>query len=68
MYNFFQMFNMFRQNPLQFLLSRGANIPQNIANNPTAIVQHLMNTGQISQEQYNQAVQMARQINFNGMR
>ena len=55
-------FRMFRQNPMQFLMQRGMNIPQNIQNDPNAIVQHLLNSGQITQQQYNQAAQMARQL------
>lgn len=51
-----------RQNPMQFLMQRRFNVPQNIANDPNAIIQHLMNTGQISQAQYNQAAQMAKQF------
>lgn len=51
-----------QQNPMQFLAQRRFNIPQNIQNDPNAIIQHLMNTGQISQEKYNQASQMARQF------
>ena len=62
----FNQFNQFRQNPMQYMLQKGMNIPQNIGNNPNAIVQHLLNTGQISQQQYNQAAQMARMLR-NGM-
>jgi len=51
-----------RQNPMQFLMQRRFNVPQNIASDPNAIIQHLMNTGQISQAQYNQAAQMAKQF------
>lgn len=61
MNNVMQMFQIFRQNPMQWLISRGANIPSNI-NDPNAIIQHMMNTGQITQQQYNQAVQTARQM------
>jgi hypothetical protein len=53
----FNMYNQLRQNPMQMLGNLG--IPQGIANNPQAILQHLMNNGRISQEQYNQAVRMA---------
>ena len=59
-------FRMFRQNPMQYLMQRGMNIPQNIQNDPNAIVQYLLNSGQITQQQYNQAAQMARQ--FQNMR
>lgn len=55
-------FRMFRQNPMQYLMQRGMNIPQNIQNDPNAIVQHLLNSGQITQQQYNQAAQYARQL------
>lgn len=51
-----------RQNPMQFLMQRRFNVPQNIASDPNAIIQYLMNTGQISQAQYNQAAQMAKQF------
>lgn len=60
--NFMNQLNQLRQNPVQFLMQRKYNIPQNIANDPNQIVQHLLNTGQISQQQYNQAAQMARQM------
>lgn len=60
--NFVTMLNQIKSNPVQFLMQRRLNVPQNITNDPNAIVQHLLNTGQISQEQYNQAAQMARQM------
>ena len=66
MNNMMQQFQMFRQNPVQWLMSRGMNVPQNIAHDPNAIIQHMMNNGQITQQQYNQASQMARQ--FQNMR
>ena len=62
MNNPIQMISQIRQNPIQFLASKGLNIPQNIANNPNAIIQHLMNSGKVSQEQYNQAIKMAEQM------
>lgn len=51
-----------QQNPMQFLAQRKFNIPQNIQNDPNAIIQYLMNTGQISQERYNMASQMVNRI------
>lgn len=45
-----------KQNPVQFLMQKKFSIPQNIANDPNAIIQHLMNSGQVSQEQYNKAM------------
>ena len=50
------IYQQLRNNPIQ-LLSRKFNLPQNI-NNPNDIVQHLLNTGQISQSQINQIMSM----------
>lgn len=50
------LYQRFRQNPMQ-MLSMRFNIPQNI-NNPNDIVQHLLNTGQITQSQVNQVMGM----------
>lgn len=49
-----------RSNPLGMLRQYGFNVPDNL-NDPNAIIQHLMNSGQINQNQYNQARQMAQQ-------
>ena len=57
-----QMLGQLRQNPLQFLAQRKLNIPQNIANDPNAIIIHLLQTGQVSQDTYNRAYQMAQQF------
>ena len=62
MSNMFQQFQQFRQNPMQWLTSRGVQVPQEIAGNPDAIIQYMMNNGRLSQQQYNQAAQMARQL------
>lgn len=51
-----QMYSQFRQNPMSFL-GRRYNIPQNV-NDPQEIIQHLLNSGQVSQEQVNRAMQM----------
>ena len=48
-----QMFGQYMQNPIQFLLKRRINIPQDLQNNPKGIVQHLMNTGQMNQQTFN---------------
>lgn len=50
------MYQQLKNNPVQFL-SRRFNIPQNV-NNPNDIIQHLLNTGQISQNQVNQVMGM----------
>lgn len=52
------MLQQFKQNPMQFLVSRRLNVPQNVMNDPNAILDHLVKTGQISQQQINSAYQM----------
>lgn len=58
MNNIFQLYQQMMQNPMSLLTQR-FNIPQNInANDPNAIIQHLLNTNQITQEQVNHAMNM----------
>lgn len=47
-----QFYNVFMQNPFQFLLQRKINIPHEYANNPQGAVQYLMNNGQMSQQTF----------------
>ncbi len=56
------MLQQFKSNPVQFLMQRKLNIPQGIANDPNAIMNHLLSTGQITQQQVNQAYQMAQRF------
>ena len=60
-----QQFQQFRSNPMQFMAQRRLNIPQNLINNPQAAIQHLMNNGQMSQEQFNQLQGLANRIQQN---
>lgn len=58
-----QMLNALKSNPVQFLMQRKFNLPKNInAKDPNAIVNHLVQSGQVSQETYNRARQMAQQM------
>lgn len=54
--NMISAFMQFKQNPTQALSSR-FNIPQGM-NNPNDIIQHLLNTNQVSQDAVNRAMQM----------
>lgn len=58
--NLMQMIDQIKSNPVG-VLSKKFNLPQNL-NNPQDIIQHLMNTGQVTQQQYNQAMNMAKQF------
>lgn len=51
-----QMYQQFRQNPVQ-ILSQRFSIPQNMGD-PQQIIQYLLNSGQVSQAQINQIMQL----------
>ena len=58
MNNLFSMYQQFRMNPMQMLAQR-FNIPQGVnTNDPNAIIQYLLNSGQISQGQLNSMMNM----------
>ena len=59
------MLRQVKSNPIQFLAQKRLNIPQSIANDPNAILQHLVSSGQVTQSQINAAFQMGKQ--FKGM-
>lgn len=59
--NMMQMLQQLRSNPMQMLQQAGLNIPQGM-NDPNAIIQHLLQSGQVPQEAYNKALQMMRQF------
>ena len=50
------LYQQMKQNPMQ-LLSQRFNIPQNVSS-PNDIIQHLLNTGQVSQNQVNSIMNM----------
>ena len=60
--NIIAIFQQFMGNPAQMMQRSGLNIPQNIANDPNAIIQHLLSSGRMSQQQYNQLQQMANNL------
>lgn len=64
--NIMQMVQQIKANPVQFFMQRKLNVPQNMMNDPNAIVQHLLTSGQVSQEQVNRAYQMAQQFSGQG--
>ena len=59
-----QMLPQIKANPMQFLLQRKLNIPQGMTNDPNAIINHLLQTSQVSQAQMNNAYQMAQQMGY----
>jgi len=57
-----QMLNQLMSNPVQFLASRRLNIPNNIGDDPKAIIQYFLNTGQMSQDTYNRLQNQVNQM------
>ena len=55
----FNMLNQLKSNPTEFLAKRGINLPE-CMNDPNDIIKHLMDTGKVSQAQYNNAMNAAR--------
>ncbi|MBR3117715.1 MAG: hypothetical protein IKF29_00595 [Oceanobacillus sp.] len=61
----FSMAMQFKQNPLG-MLSQRFNIPQNITS-PNDILQYLLNTRQVTQQQVNTAMQMSNNPMFKNL-
>lgn len=61
-HSFMSKFNLFKQNPMQFLMQNRVNIPQQFANDPHGAVQYMLNNGQMTQEQLNSLTQMAQRM------
>lgn len=59
------MFQGFMTNPMGYMMNKKLNIPQEYMNNPQGAIQYLMNTGRLTQEQYNQAVNQAKNLQSN---
>ncbi|MBP5595182.1 MAG: hypothetical protein J6Y02_07355 [Pseudobutyrivibrio sp.] len=58
-------FGSFMRNPMQFLLQRKINLPQEYANDPQGAVQYLMSTGQMSQTTFENLRSQATQMGVN---
>ena len=54
--NMVQMYQQLRTDPVGTLKKAGYNVPDGVTG-PDAILKHLMDSGQVSQQQYNQAQQ-----------
>lgn len=65
MQNMIGQFSGFMANPMQFLMQSKLKIPQEYLNDPNRAIQHLMNTGKLSQSQYDWAVKEAQKIQNN---
>jgi len=57
-----QNLQQLKSNPMNFLMQRKFNVPANMANDPSAILNHLLQTGQVSQDAVNRAYQQMCQL------
>ena len=55
--NIMQMLQQIKNNPAEIIMRSRFNIPKDMQNNPQAMIQHLLSSGQVSQQQINQAYQ-----------
>jgi hypothetical protein len=61
-----QAFMQFMQNPGAFFQQRGMQMPpQSALQSPQGMIEYLMNSGGVSQQQYNQAAAQAKQAQQN---
>lgn len=64
--NSMQAFMQFMQNPAAFFQQKGMQVPpQNALKSPQDMIQYMMNSGGISQQQYNNAAAQAKQLQNN---
>lgn len=59
--NIMHMLPQIKQNPMNVLQHAGLNIPANL-NDPNAILNHLIQSGQVNQNQLDYAQQMAQML------
>lgn len=65
MSNIFEAVQQLRADPIG-MLSKRFNIPADLPKNPNEILQYLLNSGQVSQQQINNAMQLRKQFLRNG--
>jgi ferritin len=60
-----KMFLQFMNNPQQFMSQCGLDVTQEDLQNPDSFIQKLMNSGKMSQQQYNNIVKTSNQLRNN---
>ena len=60
MNNIMAQFRQFMQNPQQYIQKMG--VPTENMRNPEDVINYLMRSGKVTQDQYNRAAQMAGQL------
>ena len=57
-----EMLQKLQRNPREFIEKAGANIPEEMMNDPKAMVMHLIQTGQVSSPMLQRIMPMIRQM------
>ena len=60
--NMQEALNKIQSNPQEFFKQAGVNVPQEIVNNPQAVVMHLINTNQVGGPMLQRIMPMIRQM------
>ena len=63
MYNVQDALRKLQDNPIDFLKRAGANVPDELMNDPKAIVMHLIQTGQVQSPVLQRIMPMIQQMN-----
>ena len=58
----YKQYQQQNQNPMNVFMQKFTQFRQSLSGNPQEQIQNLMNSGKVSQEQYNNAYQMAQQM------
>lgn len=58
----YKQYQQQNQNPMNVFMQKFTQFRQSFSGNPQEQIQNLMNSGKVSQEQYNNAYQMAQQM------
>ena len=63
--NMQEQLRQLQSNPKEFLQKAGMNVPEEVLNNPQAMVMHLIQTGQVNSPALQRIMPMIRNMNTN---
>ncbi len=62
--DFQSQFNIFKQNPIQFLMQRNINIPAEMYNDPHSAVEYLVQNGRMNPQAMNKVMATLQRMGF----
>ena len=62
--DFQSQFNIFKQNPIQFLMQRNINIPAEMYNDPHSAVEYLVQNGRMNPQAMNKVMTTLQRMGF----